>query len=549
MKRFYSLYASGFVLVQSLFSGLLPAQTSFARADSLRGTLSPLRSCYDVKEYELELTVLYPEKSIEGSNRIVFSVLDTMSEMQIDLFENMQISSIYLEDWKAEFRREGNAVFVMLPRILLPDEFGSLDVNYKGIPIAAKQPPWDGGFVWRTDPGRSPWIGVACEGIGASLWWPLKDHLSDEPDSMSIAIRLPLGPLNKLMAVANGQLRSEKYDEDSNHVFRWAVTYPINSYNVTLNIGDYVQIHDEFVNSGGKLDLDYYVLRNNEAAARKHFQQVSPMIECFEEYFGEYPFRRDGYALVETDYWGMEHQGAIAYGNKYSNNNWGFDYIVIHESGHEWWGNHVSTDDHAELWIHESFCTYSESIYMECLYGKEKALDYLKSQKWGIQNKKPIVGPRDVNFENWGDSDMYYKGAWFLHTLRNVIRNDSLWFAVLKKMQSEFGMKTTTTAEVISFFHRETKMDLSKIFRQYLYHPEPPKLEYSLAKKGKQITMKYRWKTDVDGFEMNVGIVTSNKGAKVMLDATNEWQTVTFPGVEEEVRVDTDYFYVSGIQD
>lgn len=517
---------------------------SFTRADTLRGMLRPERTCYDVKQYNLDLTVSYEEKKIFGKNEIIFETTDTASTIQIDLFENMEITEIFADGMPAKFRREHNAVFVDLPKAIPPRGMVGLTVEYGGIPIVAKRPPWDGGFVWTTDDNEKPWVGVACEGIGASLWWPMKDHLSDEPDSMTFTIRLPKGELHDLMAVANGQLRKEYYDEDSNHVFKWAVTYPINSYNVTLNIADYVHIHDTFINASGTHDLDYYVLRKNEEAARQHFKQVAPMMRCFEKFFGEYPFWNDGYALVETDYWGMEHQGAVAYGNNYKNNSWGFDYIIIHETGHEWWGNHVSCDDHAELWIHESFCTYSETVYMECMYGKEKALSYIGSQQGGILNRKPIVGPRDVNYEGWGDSDMYYKGAWMLHTLRNVIRDDSIWFSTLRTIQDNYGMKTTDTKSIIEHFQLSTGRDLSKIFEQYLYHPHPPKLEYDVRQKGKVVRMKYRWKADVEGFEMNIGVIPDEKGGYVMLDATTDWQSIEFPGKADEVKIDVHNFYI-----
>ncbi|MEM7040394.1 MAG: M1 family metallopeptidase, partial [Bacteroidota bacterium] len=342
---------------QTVFS-----QVQFSRKDSLRGALRAERTCYDVHYYDLTVKVDPETQRIKGQNDIHFHAIADFETLQVDLFENMLIDEITYEGKKLEYRREFNAVFIDFPEPVRARKMGVLSIAFGGTPTVAARAPWDGGFVWKKDKNGKHWVGVACEGTGASLWWPNKDHLSDEPDSMAIHLIAPLG----YKAISNGQLRSVKDLDVKWTQWNWFVSYPINNYNVTVNIADYAHIKDTYKNASGTHNLDYYVLSYNEEKARKHFEQVKPMLRVFEDFFGEYPFWRDGYALVETPYLGMEHQGAIAYGNHYLPGYNGhdpldlkWDYIIIHESGHEWWGNSVSCRDHAELWIRESFCTYS----------------------------------------------------------------------------------------------------------------------------------------------------------------------------------------------
>ena len=519
-----------------IFGQAKPA--TFGHADSLRGTLGPFRSNYDVTFYDLETKLLYETKSIEGKNSINFTALKDLQVIQIDLFSELEIDSIVQGKRALTFKRDGAAIFVSFYETIKAGSQAKITVFYHGKPIIAKKPPWDGGLVWSKDKSGKPWVAVACEGIGASLWWPLKDHLSDEPDSLRHTIVLPPGPLNNLQAVGNGQQGKVSTREDGGKAYEWFVSYPINSYNVTFNVADYAHIHDVYTNESGDHDLDYYVLSANKAEAEKHFQQVKPMMDCYEKLFGEYPFWRDGYALVETPYWGMEHQGAVAYGNGYKNNSWGWDYIIIHETGHEWWGNHVSCEDHAELWIHESFCTYGEALYVECTTDYETSVKYLKSQRGNILNGSPIVGPREVNFNNWIDSDMYYKGAWMLHTLRHVINNDPQWFEIIREIQKEFGMKTTSTAELTAFISKKAGLDLDWFFSQYLYHNEAPVLEYNLTGK----VLRYRWNSSEKNFKMKIGARLDEK-EYLMLDPTTEWQEIKLAKKPKYFLGDLDSWY------
>ncbi len=509
---------------------LLNQKEKFTRADTLRGSLRPERTCYDVMHYDLHIRIDTARKSISGSNKIRFKALSSFNSMQIDLFDNMTIVAITRNGNPLEYSREENAVFVTMDKPVKQGEISTVTVAYSGKPIEAKRAPWDGGFTWSQDENKKPWIAVSCEGIGASLWWPCKDYLGDEPDSMRITCTYPMG----LKCISNGVLERDKNNTDATATTSWVVSYPINNYNVTLNIGDYVHLHDEYIaDDSARLDLDYYVLSYNTEKAKEHFKQVKPMMACYEKYLGKYPFWNDGYALVETPYLGMEHQGAIAYGNKYLTGYAGsdfsriglnFDYIIIHETGHEWWGNSVSCSDIADMWIHESFCTYSESIFVECLYGTDTAMKYINAKKKQIGNKEPIVGVYGVNEE--GSGDMYSKGSLILNTVRYIFNNDALWWSTIKAMSDTvFKMKNTNYTEIEQFFSSRSGRDLSKIFEQYLKYPKIPVLEYKLTKVKKgNYELSYRWVTDVEGFGMpfyySTPYLTNQK-----VEASNIWQS------------------------
>lgn len=490
-----------FFLIYSNIHFLSIAQP-YNRTDSLRGSLNPDRACFDVYYYDLNLNIDIQNKSLQGVNHIYFKTLSNTKKIQLDLFSNLIIDSVVFNNQKLSFTRDSNAFFIRFPSTLQANSIQKLSVYYEGNPIIAKKAPWDGGWVFTTDSLHRPWVGVACEGIGASLWWPLKDHLSDEPDSMRLHYTVP----SSLMAVGNGILESTNASADkTTTTFNWKISYPINSYNVTCNIANYAHIQDQHIQTNkDTLSIDYYVLDYNRQKALNHFKQVHPMLTCYEKYFGPYPFFKDGYAMVETPYWGMEHQGAIAYGNDYTNKIINFDYIIIHESGHEWWGNNVSTSDHAEMWIHESFTTYAENLLVEYFYGYDMSIRYLNLNKSSIKNIDPIVGPLDVNYEGWNGSDMYYKGAWILHTFRNVLQDDLLWFSILKGIQQDFALQTIHTDDVVQYINKKTGKDYSWFFKQYLYTAQPPTLITFTEKIKKFTRVYYKWGNTNPNFVMSL---------------------------------------------
>ncbi|MCC5945460.1 MAG: M1 family metallopeptidase [Bernardetiaceae bacterium] len=489
----------------------------FSRADSLRGTLNPMRSCYDVGFYDIALRIDLEKKQITGQNKITFRVTEDFDSLQLDLFENMHIERITHNDKSLQFRREGAAIFVYFDQTLPKQSTQKISVEYSGKPRIALNPPWDGGFTWKKDAKNRDWIGVSCEGIGASLWYPNKDHLSDKPDSMHMRCEVP----NPLICVSNGRLRRTEKLADGYTAYHWATTYPINNYNITLNIANYAHFKDHYINNeGDSLDLDYYVLDYNLNKAKKHFTQTHTMLKAYEDLFGKYPFWNDGYALVETPYWGMEHQGAIAYGNNYRNNSWGFDYILIHETGHEYFGNSISANDHAELWIHETFTTYAETLFMEHWKGKATALRYIQTQRSQILNQTPIVGPLGVNYDGWVGSDIYYKGAWVLHTFRHALGDDEQWLALIRNFYQKFKHSNINTQQVIDFFVKESGQDWEGAFQHFLYTTKIPTLEYRLEGD----ILHYRWKSRIENFALRT-YLEDEKSNHIELYATTAWQS------------------------
>ena len=523
----------------------------YSRKDSLRGSLTNLRSCYDVSFYNLNVTIDDKEKFIERSyNEIFFIVKSDFQRMQIDLSLNMEILLIEFEDMELNYTREFDAVFIDFPRKLESGEKGKIKIWYNGYPRKAKNPPWDGGFSWKKDKNKNPWIGVSCQGLGASVWWPCKDHQSDEPDSM----RITVSARKDLQIICNGNLINEtiiwnNIIQDSLKSSEWFVSYPINNYNVTLNIGDYVHFQDKYIRDKDTLDLSYYVLSYNEEKAIKHFQQVKPMMDCFEHFFGKYPFSNDGYALVETPYLGMEHQSAIAYGNNYLPGYYGslgysggldFDYIIIHETGHEWWGNSITTNDIADMWIHEGFCTYSEALYVECMYGYDKMLDYINNQKRFIRNKSPIVGNYHVNHQ--GSGDMYHKASVMLHTIRTLIDDDELWFLILREILDKYQYQTIDASEIMDFIIQRTSKDLTIFFSQYLNNSEIPEFQYQLIREGRNTSIKYRWEA-IKGFDMPLLVNSGNEDFWIY--PNNSWKEMSLGKIDPyEFSVEESLFLI-----
>lgn len=523
----------------------------YTRKDSLRGTLTSIRTCYDVTFYDLNVVVDEKEKSIKHSENIIyFTALSDFDLFQIDLASNMEILRVEFEGRALDFNREFDAVYIYFNREIRRGEANNIRVFYEGTPREAVNPPWDGGFSWKIDKNNKPWIGVSCQGLGASVWWPCKDHQSDEPDSMRIEVtaRYPLE------IVSNGDLRSDTlvWDEDLDswaNVSEWFVSYPINNYNVTLNIGDYCHLSDEYVSDNDTLRLDYYVLKYNKVKAQEHFKQVKPMLRCFENYFGRYPFWNNGYALVETPYLGMEHQSAIAYGNNFLSGYYGntshtdgldFDFIIVHETGHEWWGNSITTNDIADMWIHEGFCTYAEVLYVECIYGYDNMLSYVNNQRRSVRNDKPVIGAYHVNQQ--GSSDMYYKGSLMLHTLRTLINNDNFWFEIIIGIHNSFRHQNIDGNDVISYINKKTNKDFSVFFNQYLNYSTIPEFEYSLEKEGRNITLICRWNA-INNFDMPLLV---NTGADdFWIYPSTEFTEIDLGSFDRSVfQIRQDLFYI-----
>jgi len=519
------------LLIVLLFLCVFSANSQeYNRADSLRGYLSEERLCYDVTFYHLKLSVDPENKFIQGYVDMHFDVMNDFTTLQIDLFEEMRISQIIFEDSSLNFKREFDAVFVHFNRKIQEHEKLSIRVYYEGNPRVAINAPWDGGFSWEKDENENDFIGVSCQGLGASSWWPNKDHQSDEPDSMLISCQVPAG----LQCISNGNLRKHDLRKSTMHfnTFHWFVSNPINNYDVSLNIGDYTHFNDTYIDfEGDTLQLDYYVLSYNLDKAKNQFKQVKPMLKCFEEYFGPYPFYEDGFALIEAPYLGMEHQSGIAYGNNYLPGYFGntdftsgldFDYIIIHESGHEWWGNSVTANDISDMWIQETFCTYAEVLYVECIYGYDAMIKYVENQMTMTRNVSPIVGVKDVHQR--GSSDMYAKGSAVLHTLRNLIENDSLWLGIIKSMTNHFKHQTIDGRDVLDYINEKSGHNFDDLYDQYLYTSKLPVFEYKITGYGRDKKMHFRWDAN-DAFDMPIKVVLK-KNELSWIYPTKEWKEV-----------------------
>ncbi len=446
----------------------------FTLEDTLHGKLTPLRSAYDVTFYDLNIDLDIENKSIRGTVELCFNAGRRMDTLQIDLYENLKINKIVFQEQELKFFRKYKAVFLLFNDGIQPGKNYVITVYYEGKPVIAPKPPWEGGFVWKKDRDRKPWIGVACELAGASLWWPLKDHISDEPDSMRLSVTVPAG----LFCVSNGMLQNRTVRDDR-ETFTWKTNYPINSYNVTLYVGNFRHFQLPCPTGDTVYPLDFYVLPHHLEKARTHFQQAVDIIQFYESAFGAYPWWQEGYKLVESPYAGMEHQTAIAYGDDYKNMpGQDFDYIILHETAHEWWGNSVSAGDYAEIWLHEGFATYSEALYIEHTKGYQAYLNYLSFYSIFIKNKRPMVGPSGVNFWDYKDTDVYMKGALTLHTLRNTIDNDSVFFDIIKTFYDRHKYAMVTTQDFIQIVNEKTGADLNWFFNQYLYSRVCPQMEW-----------------------------------------------------------------------
>ena len=532
------LFISAF---STIHAQLLQDKGKFTHQDTLRGSITPEREWWDVTYYHLDIEVKPEDKFISGKNTIAYKVLRSHQILQIDLQQPMVITKV-LQDGKAlNITHKGNAHFITLKSTQYSGDLNTIEIHYEGHPKEAKRAPWDGGFSWKKDKNDKHFIATSCQGLGASVWWPNKDHMYDEVDSMDISVTIPKG----LMNVSNGRLiRIDKHDKTI--TTHWTVKNPINNYGVNVNIGDYVNFSEVYDGEKGLLDLDYWVLSYNLEKAKKQFQDAPKMMKVFEHWFGPYPFYEDSFKLVEVPYLGMEHQSSVTYGNQYkqgylgsdlSGTGWGlkFDFIIIHEAGHEWFANNITNKDIADMWIHEGFTSYSENLFLDYYYGKEASADYVIGTRRNIQNDRPLIGVYNVNHE--GSSDMYYKGANLLHTLRQLIEDDDKWRQILRGLNSVFYHQTVTTKQIEDYLSEQSGIDLTAFFNQYLRTTKTPTLEYNIEN-GE---LKYRWTDIVDDFDMPIQIEID--GTIEWLYPKSEWQTKTI--TSEQIKIDKDFYILA----
>ena len=511
------------------------AQTeNITRQEMLRGSVTPEREWWDVLHYHLKVEFLPETRRLKGSNAITFKTLKAGNKMQIDLQPPLAITKVTHGDSRLEFEREGNVYWVTFGKDIPKGVEDRVEIFYEGVPVVSKNPPWVGGITWGRDDLGEHFIVTTCQGIGASIWWPNKDHGSDEPDrGMRISVTVP----ENLTAISNGRLRKTDHDvAGKTKTFHWEVLNPINNYGVNVNIANYVNFSEKYRGKGGVLDMDYWVLAHQKEAAIKHFKEAPRTLEAFEHWFGKYPFYEDSFKLVAVSYPGMEHQSSVTYGNWFRNGflqrdgsrtgvGFKFDFIIVHESGHEWFGNNVSMKDAADMWIHESFANYSESLFVEYHFGKKEAEDYMIGNRRLIRNDRPIIGVYGAN--RTGSGDMYTKGGNMLHTIRHVINDDTKWLSILRGLNADFWHQTVSTQQVEAYLSKKAGIDLGKVFDQYLRRTEIPLLKYKVSGK----TLSFGYERVVKGFAMPIRVAINGK--EVAITPNEAIQTFEFP---EEIK-------------
>jgi aminopeptidase N len=543
-KGFHPVVVAAGDLAQPVSLASDPARTNpveatfaFTRADTLRGSYGPYRANNDLLTYDLDVAVDVEGESIRGTNTIRFRMLEDGDRIQLDLVDYLDIDAILLDGRELEHTREHSAVFVHFPEPLRAGRSYAIDFHWSGQPRRTGR---FGGMVFATDSLGHPWVYTANQNIGASVWWPNKDQQPDEVDSMTLRVTVPTGLVN----VSNGRFLGSEDLGDGTTRFGWKIHYPINNYSVSINIGRYTHFADTL----GDLTLDYYVMPYNLEAARRQFAQVVPMMECFQHHFGDFPFPRDGFKLIQVPYAGMEHQSAVTYGNQFRNGYLGrdwtgvgisprFDFIIIHESGHEWFGNSVTANDVSDAWIHEGFTTYAEAVYVECMFGYDDAIRYVNGYQEKVGNQEPIIGPPGVN--HWPTQDQYFKGALFLNTLRHVVADDDAWWSLLRDLAGTFALQNIWTSDVITFFNQRLGRDLRPVFEQYLYYANLPVLELEFA--GDSV--RHRWRAIVEDFDMPVRVRAGETMRTIR--PTTAWGSEPLDGVAPDAwRPATDLFYI-----
>ena len=539
--RFYILlYLTFMYAINFQSQGLMEEKNNFSRQDTLRGSITPERIWWDLTYYHLKVKVDPEKRYVSGENTIKYNVLSANQTMQIDLQAPLNITKVTQDGKNLKILHDGNAHFITLTKQQVIGNTESIIVQYEGNPKEAIRAPWDGGFSWKKDANGKHFIATSCQGLGASVWWPCKDHMYDEVESMRISVTVP----SNLMDVSNGRLESiENHGETT--TYNWFVDNPINNYGVNVNIGDYTHFSEIFDGEKGPLSMDYYVLKDNLEKAKKQFTDAPKMMKAFEHWFGAYPFYEDGFKLVEVPYLGMEHQSSVTYGNQYkqgylgrdlSGTGWGlkFDFIIIHESGHEWFANNITDIDIADMWIHESFTNYSESLFLDYYYGKKAASEYVIGLRKTIANKTPIIGKYNVNKS--GSSDMYNKGGNMLHTLRQLIDNDEKWRLILRKMNADFYHQTVATKQIEDFLSKETGFNLNPFFNQYLRTIKIPTLEHTIENK----TLKYRWTNTVANFE--IPLKTTINGKEKWIYPTSNWKKLELTSAGTSFLIDENFY-------
>lgn len=549
--HFIILIMRHLILLSFLFlaNGVLQAQNltqvpSFTRLDSLKGSITPERAWWDLQHYHLQVEVDPNTQTIAGQNTVQYKVVADSKRLQIDLQAPMILQKAVQNGQELAFEREGSAHFITLNSPQTIGELHEITLHFAGKPVVAIRPPWDGGLTWKKDSKGLPFVANSNQGIGSSIWWPNKDHPADEPDrGVLISAEVPEG----LMDVSNGRLiKTEHNRKKGTKTYHWEVKNPINNYGINVNIGDYVHFGEKYAGEKGVLDMDYYVLRENLEKAKKQFAEAPRMMQAFEHWFGPYPFYEDGFKLVEVPYLGMEHQSSVTYGNGFANGylgrdlsgtGWGlkFDFIIVHEAGHEWFANNITNRDVADMWIHEGFTAYSENLFLDYHFGKEASSAYVLGTRMNIQNDKPLIGPYEVD-QN-GSSDMYYKGANLLHTVRQLVNDDEKWRQILRGLNADFYHQTVTTNDIENYIESQSGLNLKPVFDQYLRDVRIPIFNYMI----KDAVLQYRWENIVENFAMPIKIELKT-GESIWITPTSKWNTFELDSENSTITLDPNFY-------
>ncbi len=539
MKKVIFLFFFSFLI----FFGNTQAQT-FTKQDTLRGSITKERVWWNLMHYTLTLKIDAEKKFIIGTNKIQYEVLEAYASLQIDLQDPLKITKVTQNNKALKFTKNGNAYFIDVIDAQPVGSIREITVFYEGNPLESVNPPWSGGFTWKKDANGKDFIATSCQGIGASIWWPNKDHMYDEPEK---GVSIYITPPNGVIDVSNGRLQEILENTDGTKTYHWEVINPINNYGINVNIGDYAHFSEVFQGEKGALDCDYYVLTYNLEKAKEQFKQVSKMLSAFEHWFGPYPFYEDSFKLVEVPYLGMEHQSSVTYGNQFKNGylgrdlsgtGWGlkFDFIIIHESGHEWFANNITYRDIADMWIHEGFTAYSETLYVDYHFGTEAGNEYVIGTRRNIRNNSPIIGKYNVN--NEGSSDMYSKGANMLHTYRQIINDDAKFCNILRGLNKDFYHQTVTTQQIENYLSKAANLDLSLFFDQYLRNIQIPVLEYKKSTNG----FSYRFTNVVNGFTIPVKVWIS--GQEKWFTPTSNWQEIKTNAPNGSFLIDQNFYVI-----
>ncbi|KAF2330511.1 M1 family metallopeptidase [Flavobacterium ginsenosidimutans] len=521
-----------FTLVFLCFTFISSAQKTkiYTLSDTLRGSLTPERQWWDALRYDIVVKPDYNNKLISGSNTITYKTVKEKSntKMQIDLQNPLVIDSVIQSGKKLSFAKENGVWYIKTPKSKIKTS-NKVDIFYHGKVHEAIKAPWDGGWIWTKDSLGRPWMTVACQGLGASVWYPCKDHQSDEPNNgASLTMIVP----DSLTAIANGRLQFKKKNNDGTTSYKWAVVNPISNYCIIPYIGKYVNFSETYKGEKGNLDLNYWVLDYNLEKSKKYMpKEVHNMLDAFEYWMGPYPFYEDGYQLIETSHTGMEHQSAVSYGNHYkpgyrgndgSGTGWGmkWDFIIIHESGHEWFGNNITTNDLADMWVHEGFTNYSETLFVDYIFGKQAGDEYNAGTRKGVQNDRPIIPDYNVNAQ--GSGDMYPKAGNMLHAIRHGVDNDTLFREVMRGLGKEFYHQTVDSKQIENYISKKLNFSYDKVFEQYLKTTQIPNFEFYFNTDKTKVF--YRYTNCISGFNLPLTLKSNNEKIKII--PSDQWQNI-----------------------